>query len=496
MSETKGSYRQIIKATSIFGGVQVFKIIIQIVRSKLVAILLGTEGMGINGLFNSSIQFISGLTNFGISISAVKNVAEANSKGDSDRIAFVIIVVRRIVWITGLLGAFVTIIFSKQISQLTFGNENFRTAFIWLSLTLLFNQLSSGQLVILQGMRKLKYLANANVTGVILGLIVSLPFYYYWGIDGIVPAIIISSIFSMLRSWYFARKIKIDAVQVTKKDTYIEGRGIIKMGFLLSLTGLFVIAKNYTIVAYISNLGGLEQVGLFSAGFALLNTYVGLVFTAMSTDYYPRLSEAARNRIKAKTLINHQAEITALILTPILLLSITFINLIIPILYSLKFISVGPMVQYATVGMLFRVPSWSMAFLFLARGDSKLYAVNEFIGGTITFGFHMLGYYFWGLKGWGIGFSLGYIYYTLQVYFILRKKYQFSFSIEFLKIFFIQFFFLILIILLTIYTNNTLIYIMGSILILVNSYYSFKQLDNRLNIKELIIQSHILKRFK
>ena len=52
--EQKSSYRQIVKATSLFGGVQFFQIIISVIRSKFVAILLGPAGMGIVGLLTAT----------------------------------------------------------------------------------------------------------------------------------------------------------------------------------------------------------------------------------------------------------------------------------------------------------------------------------------------------------------------------------------------------------------------------------------------------------
>ena len=82
MTEQQKSYRQIFKATSLFGGVQVFKIIISIVRSKFVAVLLGPAGMGIAGLLTSTTGFVSALTNFGLGTSAVKNVAAASATGN------------------------------------------------------------------------------------------------------------------------------------------------------------------------------------------------------------------------------------------------------------------------------------------------------------------------------------------------------------------------------------------------------------------------------
>src|SRR5580692_2237549 len=104
MSEKQSSYRNIMKATSLFGGVQVFNIIISIIRSKFIAILLGPAGMGIAGLLTSTTGLITGVTNFGLGTSAVKNVSAANSTGDNYKISTVISVLRRLVWITGTLG--------------------------------------------------------------------------------------------------------------------------------------------------------------------------------------------------------------------------------------------------------------------------------------------------------------------------------------------------------------------------------------------------------
>lgn len=98
----KTAYRSIFKATSLFGGVQVFNILIQIVKQKFIAILLGPTGMGISGLYTSATQLIQGLTSMGLSSSAVKNVAEANGSGDFQRISRVVTVLRKLAWVTGI----------------------------------------------------------------------------------------------------------------------------------------------------------------------------------------------------------------------------------------------------------------------------------------------------------------------------------------------------------------------------------------------------------
>src|SRR5690606_9114456 len=135
---------------------------ISIIRSKFVAVLLGPAGMGIAGLLSSSISFIASFTNFGLGTSAVKNISEAHGSGNIDRVSTVLTVLRRLVWITGLLGAILTFIFSSWLSELTFGNSNYTYAFMWISITLLLNQISIGQNVVLRGLRKIRYMAQAS----------------------------------------------------------------------------------------------------------------------------------------------------------------------------------------------------------------------------------------------------------------------------------------------------------------------------------------------
>lgn len=485
MSEQR-SYRQIMKATSIFGGVQVVQILVQIIRSKAVAVLLGPAGMGINSLLTSTIGLVQSLTNFGLQTSAVKNVAEANGTGDVTRVAVIVNVLRRWVWITGLLGTILTLILSPWLSELTFGNREYTLAFIWISLSLLFNQLSSGQLVILQGLRKIRYLANANLTGAFLGLFVSIPMYYFWGVEGIVPAIVAMSFANMLRTWYFARKIKLEKVEVTRKTTLVEGKQMLIMGFLLSMSGLMTTGAAYILRIFISNTGGIDQVGLYSAGFAIINTYVGMVFTAMGTDYYPRLSAVAGDNTKATQTINQQAEITLLILAPILVVFMVFINWAVILLYSTQFTGVNGMIQWAALGMYFKAASWSIAFILLAKGASNLFFWNELITNIYLLGFNILGYKYGGLDGLGISFLAAYFVYLVQVFFLSRIKYNFSLGKNFIKIFTIQVVLGVLGFLIVKYTTKPVSYIIGSMIFMGSGLYSLWELNKRLDLKNLL----------
>jgi O-antigen/teichoic acid export membrane protein len=484
--EHQSSYRSIMKATSIFGGVQVFNIIIQVVRSKIIAVFLGSAGMGLMGLFNATIGILGNLTNFGLGISAVKDIATADNCKDEDRISDVITAFRRIVWITGILGLILTVVLSPWLSQLTFGNKRYTIAFIFLSVTLLFNQLSSGQKVLLQGVRKHKYLAKSDVIGSLLGLIATLPFYFIYGIDGIVPGIIVTSLFLVMTSWYFSNKVKVKKRAQTTSQTIAEGKGMLRMGFMISLSGLMLVGSSYIVRIYISRVGGIEQVGLYSAGFTIINTYVGMVFAAMATDYYPRLTTVANDTDLCRKTINQQAEIAILILAPILIVFLIFIKWIVILLYSYKFGEVNEMIYWAAMGMFFKATSWSISFVFLAKGASKIFFWNELIANVYLLAFNLLGYHFFGLTGLGISFAVSYIIYLLQVYYISKIKFEFSFDRDFLTIFCIHFGLCIAGFITIKYVMQPYNYILGIILIAISVWYSIIELEKRIGILSIL----------
>jgi O-antigen/teichoic acid export membrane protein len=490
MSQQQASYRQIFKATSLFGGVQAFTIIITIIRSKFVAVLLGPAGMGISGLLSSTSGFITSFTNFGLGTSAVKNVAAASATGDEELVSKVIFVLRRLVWFTGLIGMLLTAVLSPWLSKLTFGTKDYTYAFMWISVTLLFNQICSGQMVVLQGLRKLQYLAKANVIGLIIGLIVSLPVYYFYRIEGIVPVIIITSFISMVLSWYFAKKVNVKLVTITHLETVSTGKEMLKLGFVLSLNGMIVSLVSYLVRIYISNTGGVENVGFYNAGFSIINIYVGMIFAAMSTDYYPRLSAIADDNIKSRALINQQAEIAILILAPILAVFLVFIKWVVIILYSVKFIAINEMIHWAILGIFFKASSWSIAYILIAKNAIRLFFWNELLANFYLLLFNIIGYKLAGLEGLGISFLVGYSVYFLQVFIVTKYKYSFAFEKSFYEIAGFQIFICMLCFAIMRLTGSKWTYFLGSILIIISGIFSVKELEKRIGLKEIALKKY------
>lgn len=92
----------------------------------------------------------------------------------------------------------------------------------------------------------------------------------------------------------------------------------------MSLSGISVTLVQFVVKTFIARTGSIADVGLYQAGWALNGTYLGLVFTAMAKDYYPRLSQAATDNRVVRTMMNQQTEIALLVLAPLVIVMIVF----------------------------------------------------------------------------------------------------------------------------------------------------------------------------
>lgn len=436
MSESKTLYKQLLKSTTLFGGVQVFNIIVSILRSKAIAIFIGPAGMGIAGLFTSTIDVIFTATSLGLGTSGVKSISQDNSELKvNGEINKTISVLKQLMWYTGIFGGLLTLFFSSWLSEFTFGNNFYTWHFAWLAITLLFKNISSSNFTILQGTGKLKELAKANFYGSLLGLLITLPFYYYFGIDAIVPSIIIAAFVTMLISIFYSKKIKSNKKMIPLKNLFTEGKSLIQLGVMLSLSGLITTITAYLLQIYISHSTGLNQVGYYLAGMTLLNSYVGVIFTSMSTDYFPRLSAVANVEMKIRNLVKHQATIAILIISPLICLFIPFASFIVKTLYSPQFVVIVSMTIFGILGMLFRAVSWTMGYILIAKGDSKMFIKTSVFFNLLFLAMNIFAFSNWGLEGLGVSFCVYYMIHFFVLKALTFKIYNFYFDSEFYKLF-------------------------------------------------------------
>lgn len=404
------------------------KILVGIISAKFVAIFLGTTGIGLVGLLQNTLAIISSITGFGINISGVRMVTLANAEENHQEFSKTVLVLKRASITTGILGVFLTLILAKPLSIWTFGSTEYTNWFLVLSINFIFSSLAINKMALLQGTRSMKEIAVSTVVYAVLVTAVTLPIYYFFKMEGIVAVLILTAVLNYVVNWFFARKISVVPVSVGIKETILRSKEMIQLGFLLSINVIFGQITSYLLKLYFNFQHATESVlGLYVVATTLLLTYVGMVFSAMSTDFYPRLTQVQTDNNKVKEMVNDQIEVALLLLTPLVVIFYFLAPFLITILYSEDFLGVVLILKWALLAIIIKAIIWPLAFIILAKGEKKLYFKQEILGDAMNIIFTIIGYYYFGLIGIGLAMVFNYSVYGIYVFLVVKKKFNFNF---------------------------------------------------------------------
>ncbi|MFV5692478.1 O-antigen translocase [Flavobacterium sp. LT1R49] len=484
--EDNTSRKQIIKATGIVGGAQLFSILIGIIRTKIIAILLGPSGVGLIGILQATTELVRNATGFGINFSGVKDIAEANASENDQKISQTITILRRWALGTGILGMLVTIVLCVPLSNYSFGNDKYALSIAILSVTLFLSSIAGGQLALLQGLRQMGQMAKATLWGAVVGIAITVPFYWWLGVDGIVPGMILTALGGVFVSWWYSRKIKIVDPKLTFAQTFKGGLDMARLGFFIVVTGFVATGTMYIVRAYIIKKVDIEAVGVFQASWMIGNLYLGIVLNAMLADFFPRLSEINTDDKASNNLINEQMEIALLVGSPLIIGLIAFAQLGITILYSSKFSAAIPLLQWQMLGSFIVLIAWPLGVMFLAKNKGVFNIFTDGIWSVAYLLFVFLGWDFFGFIVLGIAYVGACLIKLIAVYF--STSYLGKFRFTNINLLYIAFFGVLTILTLfnVLYFNGYLQYFFSGIIIVLAVLFSYFKLNKIININELI----------
>lgn len=416
-----------------FGGVQIFQILINWARGKCLAVLLGPEGMGISSLFNSASNTLQKFSSLGLNLAIVREIAEKSNEKESVG-AFVALSLR-ILLVTSLIGALICVLFATPLSRLTFGNTDMAWQFMLLGVAVAFGVAGTGILSMLQGLHEVKRLSKASIVGGLTGLLIGVPLYYFYGTKGIVPAMIALSV-TMFMFYYLSLRKSFgpSSFRFSLKEHAPVIKRMIALGIILMASDLIGTLVTYGINIFIEKFGSISDIGLYQAANSATAQYSGMVFTAMAMDYFPRLTKAASDNQKMHAIVNRQSEIVSLIIVPAATLLIITAPIVIRVLFTREYEPILPLMRWMGLGITFRALMVPMAYITFAKGDKRIFFYLEgLFGNVLTFTLSCLGFYFFGLIGLGYALLADNVLCLIVYYVVNHHIYGYTFTAESLK---------------------------------------------------------------
>ncbi len=483
VSSKKSTHGEILKSSALVGGSSLVNICVGIVRTKAMAILLGPAGFGLFGIYNSVANITQTLAGMGVNSSGVRQIAEAASSGGDERVARTAAVLRLVSIFLGCVGAAFLIVFSKQVSAITFGNRGNASDIALLSVVVFLMLVSAGQSALIQGVRRIADLARMNTLGAISATLFSIPLVYYFREQGVVPALIAVAAMTLLASWWYSRKIKINSFAFDIAAMWQETSGLLKLGFAFMSSGLMTMGVAYVVRLTILRKLGVEATGLYQAAWTLGGLYVGFILQAMGADFYPRLTATANDNYECNRLVNEQTEIGVLLAGPGVLATLTFAPLVLGIFYSAKFIEAVPILRWLSLGTVLQVITWPMGFIVIAKARQKLFFLCETAWAVVSLLLAWLCVIKFGLAGAGVAFFGSYIFHGLMMYVVARHLTDFRWSNENRRIL-VLYLILISIVFVNLYLLPSIPALcIGGLAILLSSIYSIWILMNLISVE-------------
>jgi PST family polysaccharide transporter len=429
-SDQKHSYNQILKSSALVGGSSVLKIAIGVVRTKVMAVLLGPAGMGLMGTYSSISDLTQSVAGMGINSSGVRQIAEAAGSGEMERIGRTAAVLRRVSLLLGLLGALALVVFCRPLARVSFGTNERASAVALLSIVVFLQTISAGQGAFIQGLRRISDLARMGVLGVLYGTLISIPLVYCLGERGILPSLIGIAAMSIVTSWWYSRKVKVPVPSLSWIEVRREASDLLKLGFAFMASGFLMMGAGYVIRIMVLRKAGLDAAGLYQSAWNLGGVYVGFILQAMGADFYPRLTAVCKDDAQCNRLVNEQAQISLLLSGPGVIATMTFAPVVIALLYTAKFMAAVEVLRWFCLGLTLQVVAWPMGFIVVARNEQKIFIATEIAAVSVQVGLAWLfiDHFNKNAVGAGISFFGLYLWHTLLIYFIVRRLTGFRWS--------------------------------------------------------------------
>jgi PST family polysaccharide transporter len=369
--------KDILWSTMIVGGGSLVTVINGIVRGKLISMLVGPAGIGLQGLLQSAMRTTSAMAGMGLSTSGVREVARLRGAQDTAELGHTLRALRLATLTLGTLAAIILFLFHRPLGRALLDTQEPGWGLAVVGLGVFATVLYAAYDAFLRGSRRVAMLTKASVLANALSTVFGIALVIVFGDDGISWALVSQPICLLALAAFVGRDYPTYLVPAVRERTKAAFVRVIRMGVVLAATSFITTATQLGARVLVAHATTLDDVGYFQGAWAVSVLYLGFVLGAMSLDYYPRLAEMGNDRKALAQAVNEQAKVSFLLAGPALLGMLTLSSQVVTILYTSKFVATVGILRWQLVGDVLKIGSWTLSYLVLARGLPRVYFLTE-----------------------------------------------------------------------------------------------------------------------
>jgi enterobacterial common antigen flippase len=490
MSKTPptNNYLNTLKSTGLIGFSQGVSILLTVIRTKLIALFIGSAGYGVFAIYNRLMDFANSTCQLGTGMGGVREIADARAKNDLTEIEKIVFLLRFWIVFISSIAFLVFIIFSKQISLLQFKTEAYSTRIIIIAFAVIFANFYNMSTSILNGLRDIKKIAKSQILAALSGVLLALPFIYFLREKGIEWSILAVSVANAGVMIYYVRKHNIRLRFPQKAEVIKKMKSIFSVGVSYAIPGVLSSGLMYFTGIYLQNTFSLAIMGIYQACIVLSTIYIQTVIRAMGIDFLPSLMENKDNNLLFNQKISEQIELGILAAAIGVFATYIFAPYVLNLFYSKEFVAGTPILRWQIIAVFLRVMEYPLGFATTAKGKNMFYLLVQSAYVFLEFGVLVLFTKLFGVNGLGICYLVAYSLFFVVRYISMKRFSQYSFSTLLKKQLFMVLVFLTAIILISYFIPTFVGTILCSIVFVASLFWAYGVLKNEMHIvpKEIL----------
>ncbi len=409
----------IVKVFSLTAISTLVRMLTGLISVKVVASIIGPLGVALLGQLNNFSSMVLTLSSGGINNGITKYIAEY--KEDNDKMTTFLSTALRITIICSLFTGLLIILFNSFLSRVIMLSPDYNYVFVIFGFTILFYALNMMLVSIINGLKEFRKYVKISIAGSIIGLFFTLVFVFTLGLPGaLISAVTFQSVLFFVTLWmvrklpwfnwsFFREKLNIE---VSKKYSRYTLMTIVTAA---TLPVSQILLRGY-VISYISPI----EAGWWEAMNRISGMYLMVITSSFSVYYLPRLSELSNN-----VELRHEIFKAYKVIIPMLIIGFTLIYVlrffIIRVLFTPEFFPMEKLFIWQLLGDFFKILSWLLAFLMVAKSMTKAFVSTEIIFALTFVGMGFLFMHWNAVIGITQAYFINSVFYLLYMIFLFRK---------------------------------------------------------------------------
>lgn len=387
------------------------RIVMGLVLIKIIAFYLGAEGMGQIGQFMSMATMVYMVAGGGITNAVIKYVAEYASSPKQLLRFLSTATTYSVVFSCALLC--VGVIFSKVIAVAVFKNSGM----YWIIIALAFAQLLFAFVNLVvgvsNGLMQTEVYSKIQIIGSALALPIIWVLIVQFGLAGAALSVLVVYAITCVPAFYFYVNSRFVGKVKLRKLKMFEFKRISAFTVMMLTSALTFPVVEMMIRHVLIESSGYAAAGIWQGAVKLSSAYLGFFTVFLAYYFMPTISRLDNKR--------EIGRITIKFLISMMLLfsigaSVFYVgrNFLIPLILADSFDALGDVIVYQLLGDLFRVSSYVIGFIAVAKAATKIYIAAELLQNGLFLLFAMLMLHLYGdIRAVMISYAATYIIYFI-----------------------------------------------------------------------------------